>query len=196
MIGEKAVRSLQLVSGISLCGSAPAEEWEGFWPSLVARIVYDLDEAGNEAASETVAGILTEMWRLLVPPMTLTEEYNLACARLDRATGHLEVARKAASTSVLAAEAEYRAARAALGRYESSPGIPKPEYDPLRQEGSPEADAGQGRPDVTRGATPAQVREWAGGQLMREGASLAEIRAWVSSQLELWQQRQEGAQES
>ncbi|MCW2929947.1 MAG: hypothetical protein JWM19_909 [Actinomycetia bacterium] len=133
MIGEDAGKSLTLLSGITLCGSMPPEEWQSFWPGLVSRVVVDLDEAGNEDGSRMVAALLAEMWDRMVPPMSPAQEYELAGARFDTAARHAEMTRKSRERDMLAAEAEWEAARANLRRFEVSPGIPKPEFDPLRE---------------------------------------------------------------
>lgn len=132
MIGEQAGRALSLLSGIVT--SEEARSREGFWGGLVGRIVVDLDVAGNEDGARLVANLLAEMWDRLVPRMTPVQEYELACARLDMAGKRLAETRRAGELDVLAAEAEYTAARVGLGRFESSPGIPRPEYDPLRED--------------------------------------------------------------
>jgi hypothetical protein len=132
MIGKQAARSLQLISGVRACGPAPEAEQAELWPGVVARIAVDLDEAGHEDASEVVAGILAEMWERLVPPMTPAEEYELACTRMDQAAARLLTVRHAGERQFAAAEAESEAARAAVRAMESRPGVPLPQYDPLR----------------------------------------------------------------
>jgi hypothetical protein len=83
-----------------------------------------------------VLEILAEVSERLVPPMTPQDEYQLACARLDRASSRAAALRHAAERDQLAAEGEYLAAQANLSRFESAPGIPLPKYDPMR-EGQP-----------------------------------------------------------
>jgi hypothetical protein len=134
MIGGHAAKALTLLSGITTLDPADKETWKGFWPGLVTRIVFELDEAGNDEASRMVAGLLAEVYERLVPPMTPQEEYRLAGNRYERALGRAKIVREAGKREEQAAEAEYAAAYKSLSRFEVSPGIPLPEYDPLRQE--------------------------------------------------------------
>jgi hypothetical protein len=143
MIRGHASKALTLLSGITTLGSADDETWKGFWPGLVTRIVIDLDELGDDVASRLVAEILAEVHERLVPPMTPPEEYELACARLDAADLRAQYVRRGNERDMQAAEAEYEAAQANLRRFEASPGIPLPQYDPLRQEQAACAQCGQ-----------------------------------------------------
>lgn len=135
MIRPIAMKSLALLSGITTMGSAPDPSWEEFWPGLVTRVIVDLDEAGDDAASKVVADLLAEMHELLVPPMTPQEEYLLAGTRLDRASSRAAALRHAAERDQLAAEAEFLAAQSSLARFESSPGIPLPQYREVARDG-------------------------------------------------------------
>lgn len=139
MIGEQAGRALSLLSGIVTCEEARGAD-SGFWGGLVGRIVVDLDAAGNEEGALLVADLLAEMWHRLVPRMTPVQEYELACARFEKAGERAVAARREADAGVQAAEAEYTAARHALAGFEVSPGIPRPEYDALRKEQPPAPD--------------------------------------------------------
>lgn len=135
MIRELAAKALARLSAITTLGSAPVPSWEEFWPGLVTRVIFDLDEAGDDEGIRVVLELLAEMQERLVPPMTPAEEHELAGTRYDKALERAKAVRRAGEREALAAEAEYLAAQANLRRFESSPGIPKPEFDPLRQEG-------------------------------------------------------------
>lgn len=68
-------------------------------------------------------------------PMTPQEEYLLAGTRLDRASSRAAALRHAAERDQLAAEAEFLAAQSGLARFESSPGIPLPQYREVARDG-------------------------------------------------------------
>lgn len=139
MIREPGAKALTHLSAITTLGSADEKFWEGFWPGLVTRFIVELDELGDDEASMVLLTILAEMSERLVPPMTPVEEYELACARFDKANSRATALRHAAQAEQLAAEAEFLAAQRNLSRFEQSPGIPLPQYDPLREEADDEA---------------------------------------------------------
>jgi hypothetical protein len=54
--------------------------------------------------------------------------YEVACLRFNRASENYPKVKAHAGQMLRDAEDEYEAARANLAQYETSPGIPKPEY--------------------------------------------------------------------
>lgn len=63
MIGEKAARGLTLASGIHDVKEGGGEA--SLWYGIVARILVDLDEDGNQDGAATVAGLLAGLWDAL-----------------------------------------------------------------------------------------------------------------------------------
>ncbi len=54
--------------------------------------------------------------------------YDLACSRMDTARRRCQRARRLAERIVREADQEYDLADANLARYETRPGVPRPEY--------------------------------------------------------------------
>jgi hypothetical protein len=61
VISNTAGKAMQIRAGLQACKFADAEtKW-----SIIDRIIYDLDEAGNRAGVATVREILWELWQKL-----------------------------------------------------------------------------------------------------------------------------------
>lgn len=58
MISETAMKALQVRSGIETC---KVVDEAGKW-TIIDRIIYDLDEAGNAEGVETVRLVLRDAW--------------------------------------------------------------------------------------------------------------------------------------
>lgn len=61
-----------------------------------------------------------------------TNPYEAACERFEAATRNLPAAKAEASRILREADEEWDAAQVNLRQYESSPGIPLPQYRPVR----------------------------------------------------------------
>lgn len=58
MISETAMQALQVRSGIETCKFNTSADWK----TIIDRIIYDLDAAGDAFGIEIVNGILREAW--------------------------------------------------------------------------------------------------------------------------------------
>jgi hypothetical protein len=100
-------------------------------------VQYDDDGAGQRLAE--VSDTLIGHARLLIDRLlegrekNMSDKYEAARERFEQATANWPKAKAEADQLIREADDEYEAAWRNLCQFESTPGIPLPEYDPLKR---------------------------------------------------------------
>jgi len=80
MISKDAGAAMALASGIRNCKQYDEE----LWPSVVTRIITDLDEAGQQEAVDCIAHLLGDLWDQLPYTPELRDSITRMASSLEK----------------------------------------------------------------------------------------------------------------